>query len=307
MSFIVYKDFDNKNKIEDEDEKFNELLDNKDNKTILNIFDNINLKNVNFIHYLKSEYDYYYDEDEDDEDYEDDENLQEIIKDLQNDYNKEILDIVVKNYDVLITKHFNKLKKLIINYESELEGYCVYINNSNVEEIYCKTDIKFLSYPTNLKKLITINYNDYIKKLKINNLILHTYEACYDDIQELNIDMNTLKSFTFFVDDIYMYGDITINTPLDTLYIWGTDNDIIINKPIKKVIIIKCNKLIINNKVNQLSYRYINEIENNKNYNIKKNEIKRIPKYFKDIVMSYDRYEDTLNRIKNEFNNNFNE
>lgn len=87
----------------------------------------------------------------------------------------------------------------------------------------------------------------------------------------------------------------------------GTDNNVIINKPIKKVIIIKCNKLIINTKINQLSYRYINEIQNNNNYKIKQNEIKRIPKYFKDIIINYDGYyEDTKNRIKNEFNNNFN-
>lgn len=298
MSFIIYKDFDNKNKIEDE--KLNELLDNEDNKTIINIFDDIDLQNINFIHYLKDKYDY--DEEEDDNN----EKLQEIIKDIQNDYNKEILDILVKNYDVLITEHFNKLKKLMIDYAYGTEGYCIYINNSHVEELFCQTDIKFLSYPTNLKKLITINYNDYIKKLKLNELILYTYNACYDDIHELNIDMNTLKIFTFFVDDIYIYGDIIINTPLDTLYIWGSDNNIIINEPIKKVIIIKCNKLIINNKINQLSYRYINEIQNNNNYKIKQNEIKRIPKYFKDIIKDYDGfYEDTMKRIKYEFNNNF--
>ena len=204
MPFIVYKDFDNKNKIENEDEKLNELLDNEDNKTILNIFDDIDLQNINFIHYLKDKYDY------DEED--DDEKLQEIIKDLQNDYNKEILDILVKNYDVLITEHFNKLKKLMIDYAYGTEGYCVYINNSNVEEIFCQTDITFLSYPTNLKKLITINYNDYIKKLKLNELILYTYNACYDDIQELNINMKSLKIFTFFLYDIYIYDDIKINT-----------------------------------------------------------------------------------------------
>lgn len=241
-------------------------------------------KNITYIPYIKEEYE--------------DLDIKKIIEQIKDEYEDENIYISTVK-DIIITPKFYKLKNLVIDYYRESAQ--LYIDNPTVESIFCKSEINFINECSKLKKLTTCLFDDNIKNLKLKELILFDYETDLDSsISDVEINMKTLKSFTYFIFDIY--DNVIINTSLNNLYIWLA-KDVIINQPINKVIIIGCNNLIINAPVKNLLYVNIKNINDIKNINMKK--IFDIPYKFKTIYQYNSKY--FKNIIKDEFNKCLNE